>query len=79
VDGRRWDLRLRSGGLIQLPAEGEADALRRLEDLDRESGLMRIGFDRLDLRVPAVVAVRPRPGAAAEMTGPVGAEEASQG
>ncbi len=79
VDGRRWDLRLRSGGLIQLPAEGEADALRRLEDLDRESGLMRIGFDRLDLRVPAVVAVRPRPGAAAGMTGPVGAEEASQG
>ena len=60
VDQRRWDLRLRSGGLIQLPAVDEAAALRRLDELDRTSGLMRIGFERLDLRDPAVVAVRPR-------------------
>jgi cell division protein FtsQ len=64
VDQRRWDLRLRSGGVILLPAEGEAAALRRLDDLDRASGLMKIGFDRLDLRVPEAVAIRPRPGVA---------------
>ena len=62
VDQRRWDLRLKSGGLIQLPARDEAAALKRLEDLDRTSGLMRIGFDRVDLRDPAVIAVRPRAG-----------------
>jgi cell division protein FtsQ len=62
VDQRRWDLRLRSGGVILLPAHGEAAALRRLDDLDRASGLMKIGFDRLDLRVPEAVAIRPRPG-----------------
>lgn len=69
IDQRRWDLKLRSGGLIQLPAEGVSAALQRLDELDRESGLMRIGFERLDLRVPAVVAVRPRPGAGAPPTG----------
>ncbi|MFN7264042.1 MAG: cell division protein FtsQ/DivIB [Phenylobacterium sp.] len=62
VDQRRWDLRLKSGGLILLPAEDAAAALRRLDDLDRASGLMRIGFERLDLRVPEVAAIRPRPG-----------------
>lgn len=79
VDQRRWDLRLRSGGMILLPAEGEAAALRRLDDLDRASGLMKIGFDRLDLRVPEAVAIRPRPGAATPVseTGP--AEVAARG
>lgn len=65
VDQRRWDLKLKSGGVIQLPFEGQSAALRRLDELDRASGLMRIGFDRLDLRDPSVVAVRPRPGGSA--------------
>ena len=73
VDQRRWDLRLKSGGVIQLPAEGQAAALRRLDELDRASGMMRIGFERLDLRDPTVVAVRPRPGGAATPQ-PAGAE-----
>jgi len=79
VDQRRWDLRLRSGGVILLPAHEEAEALRRLDDLDRASGLMKIGFDRLDLRVPEAVAIRPRPGVAlpASDTGP--AEVAARG
>lgn len=79
VDQRRWDLRLRSGGLIQLPAEGEAAALRRLDALDRASGLMRIGFERLDLRVPEVVAVRPRPGGAHPAVEPGAPETAARG
>ena len=79
VDQRRWDLRLRSGGVIQLPAEGEAAALRRLDELDRASGLMRIGFDRLDLRVPEVVAVRPRSGVTSPASEPEAPEAAARG
>jgi cell division protein FtsQ len=79
VDQRRWDLRLRSGGLIQLPAVDEAAALRRLDELDRASGLMRIGFERLDLRDPAVVAVRPRTGGAVAASSEPPPEAASKG
>jgi cell division protein FtsQ len=79
VDQRRWDLRLRSGGVILLPAEGEAAALRRLDDLDRASGLMKIGFDRLDLRVPEAVAIRPRPGVALPVSDPGAPEVEARG
>ncbi|MFM8820192.1 MAG: cell division protein FtsQ/DivIB [Phenylobacterium sp.] len=78
VDRRRWDLRLRSGGVIQLPAEGVSAALVRLDELDRQSGLMRIGFERLDLRDPAVVAVRPRPGALHPASGAEAPETAAR-
>jgi cell division protein FtsQ len=60
VDDRRWDLRLKDGALIQLPAVGEEDALMRLEALDRRTHLMATGFDRVDLRNPDVVAIRPK-------------------
>jgi len=79
VDQRRWDLRLRSGGLIQLPALEDAAALRRLDELDRTSGLMRIGFERLDLRDPAVMAVRPRTGGAVAASPELPPEAASKG
>jgi cell division protein FtsQ len=60
VDDRRWDLRLKDGGLIQLPATGEEDALMRLEQLDQRSHILTVGFDRIDLRNPEMTAVRPR-------------------
>ena len=60
VDDRRWDLRLKDGSLIQLPATGEEDALMRLEQLDQRSHILTLGFDRIDLRNPELVAVRPR-------------------
>jgi cell division protein FtsQ len=60
VDDRRWDLRQKDGSLIQLPATGEEDALMRLEQLDQSSHILAIGFDRIDLRNPELVAVRPR-------------------
>jgi cell division protein FtsQ len=60
VDDRRWDLRLKDGSLIQLPATGEEDALMRLEQLDQRSHILAIGFDRIDMRSPELVAVRPR-------------------
>jgi cell division protein FtsQ len=63
VDDRRWDLRLKDGSLIQLPAVGEENALMQLEQLDQRSHILELGFERVDLRNPDVVAVRPRPSA----------------
>lgn len=60
VDGRRWDLRLRDGGMVMLPATDAATALNRLDELDRQARLLELGFARIDLRLPDVVAVRPR-------------------
>jgi len=60
VDDRRWDLRMKDGGLIQLPASGEESALMQLERLDQRSRILELGFERIDLRNPDVVAVRPR-------------------
>jgi cell division protein FtsQ len=60
VDGRRWDLRLKDGGIIQLPAVGEEAALIQLDRLDQQRRLLELGFERIDLRDPELVAVRPR-------------------
>ncbi|RAK60601.1 cell division protein FtsQ [Phenylobacterium hankyongense] len=60
VDDRRWDLRMKDGSLIQLPAVGEEEALMQLEQLDQRSRILELGFERIDLRNPDVVAVRPR-------------------
>ena len=63
VDNRRWDLRMKDGSLVQLPAVDEASALIQLEKLDQRSRILELGFERIDLRDPTVVAVRPRGGA----------------
>ena len=60
VDDRRWDVRMKDGSLIQLPADGVENALMQLERLDQRSHILELGFDRIDLRNPDVVAVRPR-------------------
>ena len=65
VDARRWDLRTKDGALIQLPATGEAAALDRLDRLDDQSRILDLGFARIDLRDPDLVAVRPRDSAPA--------------
>lgn len=59
VDERRWDLRLKDGSLIQLPAVGQESALIRLDALDQRERLLDLGFARVDLRAPDTVAVRP--------------------
>ena len=66
VDGRRWDVRLKDGALIQLPAVGEDSALIRLDQLDRQSRVLELGFARVDLRDPEMVAVRPREASGAD-------------
>ena len=60
VDGRRWDLRLKDSSLIQLPASGEEAALMQLDQLDQRARLLELGFARIDLRDPQMIAVRPR-------------------
>jgi len=74
VDDRRWDLRLKDGGLIQLPAEGEESALIQLDQLDQKARILDLGFSRIDLRDPEMVAVRPKDGGA-----PVGATALAAG
>ncbi|MEY4256072.1 MAG: hypothetical protein RLZZ141_1299 [Pseudomonadota bacterium] len=64
VDQRRWDLRLKDGGLIQLPAVGEDSALIQLDQIDQKSRILDLGFERIDLRNPETLAVRPKAGAA---------------
>jgi|KBSSwiStaDraftv2_1062776.scaffolds.fasta_scaffold02355_3 cell division protein FtsQ len=60
VDGRRWDLRMKDGSLVQLPASGEEQALIQLEQLDQRTRILELGFERIDLRNPDMVAVRLR-------------------
>lgn len=62
VDARRWDLRLKDGGIIQLPAQNEDAALIQLDQLDGRSRLLELGFARIDLRDPELVTVRPKAG-----------------
>ena len=61
VDARRWDLRLKDGSLIQLPAIGADSALIQLDQLDQKQRLLSLGFERIDLRDADEVVVRPRP------------------
>jgi cell division protein FtsQ len=64
VDERRWDLRLKDGSLIQLPAANQEAALIQLDALDQRERLLELGFARIDLRTPEEVAVRPSAGEA---------------
>jgi cell division protein FtsQ len=68
VDGRRWDLRLKDGGIILLPAEGADSALIQLDQLEQKARVIELGFERIDLRDPDTVAVRPK-GATTESPG----------
>ena len=69
VDTRRWDLRLKDGCIIQLPASDDEAALIRLDALDQQSRVLDLGFERIDLRDPEMVLVRPRGGPSAVTDG----------
>jgi cell division protein FtsQ len=60
VDQRRWDLILKDGGVILLPAADEAGALARLDQLDRSARVLALGLARLDLRDANFTVARPR-------------------
>jgi cell division protein FtsQ len=63
VDDRRWDLVLKDGGVVLLPASDEAAALERLDHLDRTARVLELGLARIDLRDANFTVVRPRPAA----------------
>ncbi|MGH7023483.1 MAG: cell division protein FtsQ/DivIB [Caulobacteraceae bacterium] len=69
VDDRRWNLMLKDGGVILLPALDEGTALARLDALDQQAKILDLGFSRIDLRDPELVVVRPRGGAAPALAG----------
>jgi cell division protein FtsQ len=73
VDGRRWDLRLKDGSLIQLPARNVEGALLQLDQIDQRSRVLELGFERIDLRVPEAAAVRFRGAEGTNVATPVGA------
>jgi cell division protein FtsQ len=58
VDERRWDLRLKDGSTILLPASDEEAALIQLDAMDQRERLLDLGFSRVDLRTPEAVALR---------------------
>ncbi len=58
VSGRRWNLRLRNGIDIRLPAEDVATALERLAEYQREHALFERDVIAVDLRVPDRLFVR---------------------
>lgn len=70
VDDRRWDLRLKDGSLIQLPADdGEEAALLQFDQLDQKGRVLDLGFKRIDLRDPQMAAVRLNDGAGSSAPG----------
>lgn len=60
VDQRRWDILLKNGTRIMLPAGDAEPALKRLDALDAQARILDLSFERLDLRDPAKIIVRPR-------------------
>jgi cell division protein FtsQ len=60
VDGRRWDLKMKDGTLVQLPAVGEDSALVQLEELHSRQHILDLGLARIDLRDADLVVVRQR-------------------
>lgn len=60
VDERRWDLILKDGGTVLLPADEEAAALDRLDRLDRDSHLLDLPLARIDLRNRRFIVARPQ-------------------
>ena len=69
IDGRRWRLRLKDGSDIDLPATHEDGALLQFDQLEGRSHLLDVGFERIDLRDPNMITVRPK-GATASAAAP---------
>ena len=58
VSDRRWNLRLRNGINIRLPAENIATALDRLSEYQREHALFERDVIAVDLRIPDRLIIR---------------------
>ncbi|MBK8083738.1 MAG: FtsQ-type POTRA domain-containing protein [Devosia sp.] len=67
IGDRRWDLIYRNGLRVQLPEQGVAQALDRLEMYQRDYRLLDRDVTQIDLRVPGLLALRPGELAALQM------------
>jgi cell division protein FtsQ len=61
VGDRRWNLQLRNGITVMLPAGHDAAALARLADLQQSDALLDRRVLLVDLRLPDRLVVRPKP------------------
>ncbi len=59
IGDRRWDLIYYTGLRVQLPEQGVAQALDRLEMYQRDYALLDRDVTVIDMRVPGLVAVKP--------------------
>jgi cell division protein FtsQ len=59
ISGRRWNLRFADGLNVQMPEADLAHGWRRLAEYDRRHGLLGLGLQTIDLRLPDRVVVRP--------------------
>jgi cell division protein FtsQ len=62
VSGRRWDLKLKDGVIVQLPEAGEARAVARLAELIARDRILERDVIAIDMRLPDRLVVRTRPG-----------------
>jgi len=61
VAGRRWNLHLENGVVVQLPEVDAASAVSRLAAYERAHGVLEQGIAVLDLRLPDRLIVRTEP------------------
>jgi cell division protein FtsQ len=59
VGGRRWDLCMSNGAIVQLPEGAEDQALSRLADLQTDKQLLDRPLQEIDMRLPDRLRVRP--------------------
>jgi len=64
IDGLRWNLTLRDGAVVKLPADDEAMALAQLAGLQSAMALLDRPVEWIDLRQPDKLVVHPYPPAA---------------
>lgn len=66
VSGRRWDLKLKSGAEVKLPADNMGLALRELAVNHEEEALLDKDVLSIDVREEGRITVRTKPGAASD-------------
>ncbi|MDR1910718.1 MAG: cell division protein FtsQ/DivIB [Holosporales bacterium] len=63
VGGRRWDVFLSDKICVRLPEDNEEDALRFLDTLQKDDGILERSLECIDLRFPGKVITRAKVGA----------------
>lgn len=67
VGGRRWDLVMRNGVTLKLPATELQPALARVAQAQMKDDILNKPIDHVDVRDPVRVIVKPKSGAAGEL------------